>query len=970
MKCYLFLFFIFISAYPILGQITATTQLNQWNYTQVFSSEDYLFYGQIKFNGGAYDVENDIGIFVSDRTIIRYNGAIWLEGNENFRALTPLPSSPSYPDPKFEPLEGTQYLGNYYHLGYYFDSSFVNVMSVPVIDYANNMTWIVSERTVSGGTKECRLLRFNLYTLSRLDFTLPKFQELCGAFKAISTDEGVYYLTKQGDTSRIVYIEKSAEAPSTTTFVDLENIDGEVIEDAAIAGNRLYVLTTSSLKYLPLPLATGVLVDVDTDVFNLAKSIVYDIDTRGVREDRIFVSTTGDSTNPTRIYVYKITLGEPVFFVSLPMSPDHRGVTTSVYNPEGIWYLGTSGEGLSTNYSGIMQFDTAKTRREGLSTQDLSLNTVAIVYSKNYEFVLTLGSLAARPTISIYHAPELCLSDCFAAHGNCTGTCFGNGNCERRLCDCNTDTDANYPDFQFTWHQETWCSTRDCPNTSENGLECSGPDHGICSNDAIGSCICNDNYTGLLCEDRRCPRDCSGKGTCNNSTYVCTCNPGWTGDACELSDYLPCDMLNECSTCVENPGCIWCASSSMCYKGDRIGPSEDVECRNWFHGSCPLIYIDVINYIFTAIIALMFINNLISTLLFDTEEDSSMNTRERWYLLQRSNKSWSLVRQLQLLCLAGLIYFRFPTTFLALTRYWNWITLSFGYVWNSDIDNPVKSSRSLTSLDQYITYWRIPEQDIFFAFLIWLAVVLAIVVALFAIAIVVALIRKASVGYILKTRGIFMLLRVLELGHLGICVLGPISLIKGGRSAVAGGIFWVVLGLLVPFAIYIKIAFFTDLKDLFKTPLVDQFSAFYGAFNTKQSLATKLSILPYAYRIVFGLFVGFLVTTSPYGQLVPVLLLNIGFAVLYILYSQLFSDYLQRYLEIFLAIINLVSYSILFGFGEGVGSGAANARTVAFLVIQFIGATACVAFYIISWLQMKEIYSISQCWRCCTCKKK
>ena len=33
-------------------------------------------------------------------------------------------------------------------------------------------------------------------------------------------------------------------------------------------------------------------------------------------------------------------------------------------------------------------------------------------------------------------------------------------------------------------------------------------------------------------KDRTCPDDCSGQGTCDASTGVCTCNTGFTGANC------------------------------------------------------------------------------------------------------------------------------------------------------------------------------------------------------------------------------------------------------------------------------------------------------------------------------------------------------------------------------------------------------------------------------------------------------
>ena len=46
-----------------------------------------------------------------------------------------------------------------------------------------------------------------------------------------------------------------------------------------------------------------------------------------------------------------------------------------------------------------------------------------------------------------------------------------------------------------------------------------------------GRCKCADGYEGANCGSRRCPRDCSGHGTCDSATGGCLCDAGFDGRA-------------------------------------------------------------------------------------------------------------------------------------------------------------------------------------------------------------------------------------------------------------------------------------------------------------------------------------------------------------------------------------------------------------------------------------------------------
>ena len=84
--------------------------------------------------------------------------------------------------------------------------------------------------------------------------------------------------------------------------------------------------------------------------------------------------------------------------------------------------------------------------------------------------------------------------------------------------------------------------TDQCTNPDNPEVICSG--EGFCNCD--GKCMCNRygnrEITGTYCQYDTgfCPKGenglpCSGHGKCNVDDYTCSCDAGWTGDACSCS---------------------------------------------------------------------------------------------------------------------------------------------------------------------------------------------------------------------------------------------------------------------------------------------------------------------------------------------------------------------------------------------------------------------------------------------------
>ena len=77
---------------------------------------------------------------------------------------------------------------------------------------------------------------------------------------------------------------------------------------------------------------------------------------------------------------------------------------------------------------------------------------------------------------------------------------------------------------------------------------CSPSGKGVCVKDLYESpvCVCEPGFSGNHCEVKDCPSsendlECNGHGVCAHS--MCFCNPSWSGGACEHEAIC----LNDCS---------------------------------------------------------------------------------------------------------------------------------------------------------------------------------------------------------------------------------------------------------------------------------------------------------------------------------------------------------------------------------------------------------------------------------------
>lgn len=141
------------------------------------------------------------------------------------------------------------------------------------------------------------------------------------------------------------------------------------------------------------------------------------------------------------------------------------------------------------------------------------------------------------------------------------------------------------------------CQMKHCPNATNNGLECGGPDRGTCDS-SKGKCTCHQRATATLmrdenvvhntkfygegCELRRCPNDCMVNGVrqghCiaerDTQEHICRCFPAFYGSDCSKRR---CPMSYRGYVCDNHGTCDMETGKCNCDAG-----YSHADCANWY----------------------------------------------------------------------------------------------------------------------------------------------------------------------------------------------------------------------------------------------------------------------------------------------------------------------------------------------------------------------------------------------------
>lgn len=998
-------FIALLCAMAMVGSVYAaagdqpTTQLAimdyEWEYTinDLISSTQYTG-AAVDTNGVLYATMNDAVL----RIPMTVTSADKIKSVENYIVSNANPrdqfrtcdSSPgTAADSTYNCPVGTVYTGASNAL-YFKTTVYGTSLKFPFI--IGTKLYAITSTPYVGTTPSFVVFNTGNFSVSDTSYNPIPSSALAGAVKVINDVTGSYVYVVASGSGTVNLLRIPYATIRDPTSWDTTSLTGVTVVDAALSTDRtsmVFVGTdVSGATAVPSVWSVSLTTWNAASAHPTTTSIASSVCSAG---GTAIAYDTDPNTNLASIVVgcsataiMKMYAGNFTVFNSTTLSSQDT-FTNWAYEPaSGILYAGLQGAAGTNDYGNILQYSITDNHREGRVETNFSLKATAVVISPTLVpsgatrarapfFWVVGGNLISKVNaVARWEAAQACQDFCGQYAGIVRGTC------QRRTCTCGTyDDPASGETLNYL---QPWCASLSCP------FDCNGK--GSCSN---ATCVCDRTWATTNptapCMTPRCPNDClnstangaQSHGACNNisGTLTCSCFAGWGSDDCSQKAKFPCNMLTgNCTACVDNPACVWCSSARTCVVGTSTGPSYPLatfECRSWFHGECPNVGINIMNYIMTAIVGIVALISLTSGALNDTAEEIP-ERRTEWYLFQRAGKLWSMVYQLQLIAIAGLINFDYATNFSAFVRYWNWILLAWGFPWHHSkssndawYDSVSKTGRDTKDWEQYQTYWKSNNDNMFFTFLLWWGVALGFFVVFYIILLIISMIRRGRTGFLATTRPVFVLLRALEFGHLGVCVMGPLSLVASkNASAIVGGIFWVIFGLGAPIGLFIWLGFIKDKKELFKPTFAASCYPFYGAYDFR---FRAFIVAPWVRRILIGLFVGFVAKSSPLGQLIPIAIINLLYLIFVIVQRNMFSDYLQRYLEIVLAALNLVAFLFLFGFYGSPSGNLASAMGIIFLVLQFLAVTVAAAFFIISWLQLNQVYSLSQCIKFCTCRR-
>ncbi|KAM9969784.1 hypothetical protein ACTFIR_001621 [Dictyostelium discoideum] len=564
----------------------------------------------------------------------------------------------------------------------------------------------------------------------------------------------------------------------------------------------------------------------------------------------------------------------------------------------------------------------------------------------------------------------------------CPSDCSGHGECNYGTCVCGYN-------YQGQGCEEELCLTLN---------NCTGTDNGKCEN---GFCYCSSEWEGAQCEIRRCKDSCNGYGTCNTANYTCVCDSAHMGETCnELVPPPPCTYYTDSESCLSRTTCGWCEVDGLCKEGDRYGPFEGF-CRTWFFDTNVETGVIALACIFIAFVGILYIIDIGTTVPIDikrakdyAEENKSGQfpkaTHEEasvlWWRDQRSHKAWTFMDQFQLISLVSHIGVVFPSRFISFTEYLDWSNLGIPLppsinppqIWSVPTDWTSNTARTILSMAQYENSLGSGDLYLLPNILFWFGLLLGVFLVPLLLAYAIISLMESLIHWkeVVTNRLIHVLVRILTFGYIGVLIAASFAMVTplhDYRIIIPGAIIFVLYGIGLPIAIWFLLA--VPEARLHNPTFKQRFGCLYVHYKPKTD--HRFVVFMFIKRFIMAVIIGILSfkpmanyplagtdLAVPIVQVVVIDIALIGYAVLLFIRKPYFDHY-QLWLEYLLTAINIVTVSLSL---THIKSPSAAGELIACL-IQALALVACIAAYVVAWLQMRSAFIKKvKKYLCCCCK--